>query len=457
MKIAVIGTGYVGLTTGAALAHIGHAVSCVDVDEEKVQQLRQGICPIYEPGLDDVLAGAKHNLRFTTSCREAVQDADVVFIAVGTPSNPDGSPNLKDLFGAVNKVLDNLGVKSTPTLLVNKSTVPVGTGDRVAKQVGERGLGALVEVASNPEFLRQGRALADTLYPDRVVVGGSEQAARILQQLYRPILERSFAEVPASGNRPFTGEVPFIHVDIRSAELAKYAANSFLAMKISFINEMANVCDCVGADVELIARIIGTDPRIGPAFLQAGIGYGGSCFPKDTRALHYMADTNGYDFKLLSAVIEVNNAQRFVVLDKLKARLGNQLAGRKIAVLGLSFKPDTDDLRDAPSLPIIGQLVAEGARVHAHDPVAMEKAARVLPPEVALGPTLAETVRGADAALLLTEWPEYREMDADWLIRLMNRPLLIDGRNAYPKDQAKRLIYAGIGRQHDCFPAVHSI
>lgn len=454
MKVAVMGTGYVGLTTGAALAHLGHQVVCADIDEAKIALLQRGICPIYEPGLEELLQANSASLVFTTSCREAVQEAQVVFIAVGTPANEDGSPNLSYLHQALDMILDALaeiterepagghfGVsaaigpigeysKSLPTLLVNKSTVPVGTGDRFQEEIRRRGLEQRVELASNPEFLRQGRAMHDTLHPERIVAGGSSWAAQMLRELYAPLLDNT--------------DIPFLHVDLKSAELAKYAANAFLAMKISFINEIANVCDGIGADVESVARIIGSDSRIGPAFLHAGIGYGGSCFPKDTRALRHIADTSGYDFRLLSAVIEVNNGQRDRMLLKLRSRLGS-LNGKRIAVLGLTFKPATDDLREAPSLPVIAQLISEGAIVTAHDPVAVAHAGERLPPGVHLADSAVECLRDADAALLVTEWPEYTAIAPEIWLQHMRRPLVIDGRNALPASLRSVLEYCGMG------------
>lgn len=430
MNISVIGTGYVGLTTGVALAHLGHKVVCADIDEAKVELLNKGIPPIYEPDLEELMAKARSRLTFTTSYREAILESDVVFIAVGTPANADGSPNLTYLHESFDHVLKTLAHKATPTLLVNKSTVPVGTADRFMDEIHRRGMGKVVDIASNPEFLRQGRAVYDTLHPERIVAGGSERAARILQSVYKPLLDKE--------------KIPFLHVDLRSAELAKYAANAFLAMKISFINEMANVCDCVGADVLKIAEVIGSDHRIGPAFLNAGIGYGGSCFPKDTRALRYIADTNGYNFKLLSAVIEVNNDQRNMMVQKLRRELG-ELAGRKVAVLGLTFKPATDDLREAPSIPVIQELLALGAQVWAHDPVAMEKAKELLPAGVHFAKDCEECLQDAEAALLVTEWPEYLRTAPAAAPGLMKRPLFIDGRNAIPENARTGLEYHGIG------------
>ncbi|CAG7632495.1 UDP-glucose dehydrogenase family protein [Paenibacillus allorhizosphaerae] len=444
MKVTVIGTGYVGLTTGASLAYLNHEVTCVDTDDRKVEQLSQGIMPFYEPGLHELIHMRPDHIRFTSSAWEAVMDADVVFFAVGTPANEDGSPNLTFLFSAVEETIGYLRMKSKPTVLINKSTVPVGTGDQIDRKVKEAGLANRVMVVSNPEFLRQGRALFDTFYPERIVVGGEQAASDVLETLYAAVLNQSF-ESPLLTGRPDGYSLPdYIRVDRRSAELAKYAANAFLAMKISFINEIANVCDRVGADVRQVAGIIGADPRIGPSFLQAGIGYGGSCFPKDTRALQFIADTNGYDFKLLSAVIEVNQSQKFIMIHKLYEQLG-ELAGKQIAVLGLSFKPGTDDLREAPSIPLIRTLVAAGAKVRVHDPVAMRKAAALLPDSVHFAGGILEALSQADAALLITEWPEYTSMDIGKLKSVMRRPLVIDGRNALNVSEHDELEYIGIG------------
>ncbi|MFC5701762.1 UDP-glucose dehydrogenase family protein [Cohnella faecalis] len=444
MNVTVIGTGYVGLTTGVSLAFIGHSVTCVDIDERKIENLLAGVMPIHEHGLESLFEAVRPRLHFTVSYAEAVRNAEVVILAIGTPAREDGSPNLSYLHEAVDQVLGSLAGKLTPTLLVNKSTVPVGTGDRLAEKVAARGLSARVSVASNPEFLRQGRALSDTLYPERIVVGGKPEGWRTLRELYLPLLEQKFEE-PFDLPRPRgLAPVKFITVTLRSAELGKYAANAYLAMKISFINEMANLCDRVGADVIDIAGIIGTDTRIGGAFLQAGIGYGGSCFPKDTRALHYIADANGYDFKLLSAVIEVNRSQKFTLIDKLRSELID-FRGRKIAVLGLTFKPGTDDLRETPSLPIVEALLAEGAVVAVHDPVALDKARSLLPASVQASSDLEETLQDAEAALLVTEWPIYLALDGHRLRELMKRPLFIDGRNALPPERRIHLDYRGIG------------
>jgi UDPglucose 6-dehydrogenase len=444
MRVAVIGTGYVGLTTGVSLAYLGHEVACVDVDADKINRLREGELPFYEPLLGEMLAASWPRLAFTTSLPEAARGAEIVFFAVGTPANADGSPNLRYLTAAALETISALRDKSAPTVLVNKSTVPVGTGDLIGEEIRKAGLSHRVSLASNPEFLRQGRAVRDTLYPERIVAGGDEAAVDALERLYADILTQRFPE-PAGAPRPAgLNRVPFVKVDRKSAEMSKYAANAFLAMKISFINEIANVCDRVGADVRHVSEVIGLDPRIGPSFLQAGIGYGGSCFPKDTRALQYIADTNGYDFKLLSAVIEVNNAQRSTIVDKAREALRG-LGGKSIAVLGLAFKPHTDDLREAPSLWIIDALLREGAEVRVHDPAAADKARGLLPPGVRLAGSAAEALRGADAALLVTEWPEYLELTPDVLKSEMRNPLVIDGRNALSVLEGTDVIYRGIG------------
>lgn len=451
MNVAVIGTGYVGLTTGVTLAYLGHRVTCVDINEEKVNRLKQGLSPIYEPGLEELMRLSRSRLHFTMDCGEAVLDADVVFIAVGTPAYADGSPNLTYLFASVEEMLPHLELKETGTVLVNKSTAPVGTSDRIQEMIREAGLEPKVSVASNPEFLRQGQAVRDTLYPERIVVGGDERAVTMLGGLYSSLVGQDFDPPPGTPRPAGVTEAAYITVDRRSAELAKYAANAFLAMKISFINEIANVCDCVGADVTRIADIIGRDSRIGPAFLQAGIGYGGSCFPKDTGALQHIANTNGYDFKLMSAVIEVNNVQKYRMVDKVRKELGS-LRGKKVAVLGLTFKPGTDDMREAPSLPIIEALVGEGAIVYAHDPIALEKAMDYLPSAVHGVPLLEDALRDAEAALLVTEWPEYTKLGAGVFRSLMARPLLIDGRNAMGQRGREQLEYRGMGIRSDSEP-----
>lgn len=449
MNVTVIGTGYVGLTTGVTLAYLGHNVTCLDVDEEKISKLRKGISPIYEPGLESVMNLGSERLNFVSDYGQAIPEADVIFLAVGTPANEDGSPNLSYLNSAFETCIAYIRQSNKKVVLINKSTVPVGTAERFQQRLILTKLDSRVTVASNPEFLRQGRAMHDTLYPDRIVIGGGDFAIDVLKELYAPLTEQAFT-APKDIPRPNgLSHVPLVIVDRSSAELGKYAANAFLAMKISFINEIASVCDKVQADVNDVAKIIGSDPRIGHHFLQAGIGYGGSCFPKDTRALRYIAKSKGYSFKLMNAVIEINNKQKYIVISKLQDVLG-ELDGKKIAVLGLTFKPETDDLREAPSIPIIKTLVDEGAEVSVHDPVALNKASAHLPENVFASESIEEVVDNADAIVLLTEWKQYKDLDWAAIARLMENPVLIDGRNALDAARIKAagFDYYGVGR---CF------
>ncbi|TFE22637.1 UDP-glucose dehydrogenase family protein [Cohnella luojiensis] len=445
MKVAVVGTGYVGLATGISLAYLGHKVTCIDIAVDKIESLRQGKLPIFEPGLEELFLKAKQNLHFTTSFTQGLEQSNVIFLAVGTPANSDGSSNLTYLFSAVDETIAYLSYHKWPTVLVNKSTAPVGTSDLIVERVEAACIQHVVTVASNPEFLSQGKVVNDTLYPERIVIGGDDRAIRVLQELYSPIISQSFASPEQTPRPKHLKGVPIISVDTRSAELAKYAANAFLAMKISFINEIANLCDLVGADVTKVAAVIGKDSRIGSSFLQAGIGYGGSCFPKDTLALQFISNTIGYDFKLLSSVISVNNSQKFIIIEKLREELG-PLYGKKIAVLGLTFKPGTDDIREAPSIPIIHSLLSGGAEVYVHDPVALDKARASLPSTVHFMNQLSDALIDADGALLITEWPEYLEIDAEYLSSVMRRPLFIDGRNAMDTSSWRGIIeYRGVG------------
>ena len=449
MNVTIIGTGYVGLTTAVTFAYLGHLVTCLDINKGKIEKLRSGQSPFYEPGLEYIMKISGQRLTYTSNYAEATLCADIIFIAVGTPPNEDGSPNLTYINEAFESIMTNLKSNDKKVVIVNKSTVPIGTTQKLQERLILSNLGSRAVMASNPEFLRQGRAVHDTLYPDRIVIGGDNFSIKILKQLYQPIIEQSFV-APKGIQRPKgLNQVQLIAVDRFSAELGKYAANAFLAMKISFINEMSSVCDKVGADINNVAKIIGTDPRIGEKFLQAGIGYGGSCFPKDTRALHYIAESNGYSFKLMSAVIEVNNRQKFVIISKLKEALG-KLKGQKIAVLGLTFKPDTDDLREAPSIPIIYALINEGAEVSAHDPVALEKAILQLPSKVYFSDSIKDIVRDADAIVLLTEWEQYKIIDWLNIGSFMRKKILIDGRNALNGDNLENIGYEyyGIGRHN---------
>ena len=412
MNIVVVGTGYVGLVTGVALAHIGHRVTCVDVDEEKVERMKHGISPIYEPGIEPLMKEnmEANRLFFTTDGARAYREADVIYIAVGTPENEDGSANLTYLKQAVKDIASSV---MKDVIVVTKSTVPVGTNHEIKRMFEQLAPHVHIDVVSNPEFLREGSAIHDTFHGDRIVIGADDERA---------------AAVVADIHRPFG--IPIFQTDIRSAEMIKYASNAFLATKISFINEIANICEKVGADVEQVAAGMGMDERIGSSFLRAGIGYGGSCFPKDTKALAKIAANIDHDFELLKAVIEVNNKQRRKLVEKAKRRFGH-LRGKKIALLGLSFKPNTDDMREAASLVVARELVAEQAIVVAYDPIAMNKAKSVLPKEVIYASRVEEALKDADAAMILTEWDEFRQLDLSVYVKQMKTPIIFDGRNCY--------------------------
>ena len=414
MKVAVIGTGYVGLTTGVCLAYVGHDVHCLDVDREKVDALRAGHIPIHEPHLAELLDAARSRVHFTTSYEEAIPGADVVFIAVGTPSLPDGQPDLKYL-GAASASLGQ-HIEGSFTVVVNKSTVPIGSGNWVGALIRESqkaaGKSAAFAVASNPEFLREGSAIHDSLYPDRIVIGADNpRALETLYLLYRPLTDQSFAAPSFAPRRDGLGAVPLVSTDLASAELIKYAANAFLATKISFINEIGLLAGRVGADVQHIARGIGLDSRIGNRFLNAGLGWGGSCFAKDTAALAATAREYGLPMEIVEAARRVNTSMRERVVERLLDTL-KILKGRSIAVLGLAFKPNTDDLRDAPAIDIIRRLQQRGAIVKAHDPIAMPRFRNEHPD---LATVLCDTPQAAiaesDAVVLTTEWNEYRDLD----------------------------------------------
>ncbi len=422
MKAAVFGAGYVGLVTGACFAELGHEVVVRDIVEEKIDALRRGEVPIHEEGLAELLERNRDRLSFTTDVAEAIAGADVVYIAVGTPPTYSGDADLS----AVWAVVDELPEVEQRIVVAMKSTVPVGTGRAVRRRLDERGL-ENVGYASNPEFTAEGTAVADFMHPDRIVVGAFDGGdADVVVRLHEGI------------------DAPVVRCDVASAEMIKLAANAALVTRISFINEIANVCEATGADVLTVAEGIGLDRRIGPSFLRAGIGYGGSCFPKDSLALKQLAANTGYNFQLLNAVIEVNELQKRRVVGKLERRLGD-LAGKKVALLGLAFKPGTDDMREAPSLVLAGRLLAEGAEVSAWDPVADGK---VHLRGVEIASTAVAALEGADAAVIVTEWPELRELDwAEAGSRMRNR-LLVDGRNALDADvlRAAGFEYEGIGR-----------
>ena len=452
MRVAIIGTGYVGLTTGVALAYLGHQVVGVDVDAEKIARLQRGDIPIYEPHLAELLQLAQANITFTTDYATAIAPAQVVFIAVGTPPLPDGNPDLTYVRQAAQGV--GLHLKQAFTVIVNKSTVPIGSGNWVETLIEEAlktrpQAQVQFAVASNPEFLREGSALHDTLYPDRVVLGTQEpRALEILHTLYQPILEQTFTP-PSFLPRPAdVAAVPLITTDVTSAELIKYAANAFLALKISFINEMAQLAERVGADVTQIARGIGLDKRIGTQFLQAGIGWGGSCFGKDTAALIATARDYGLGMAIVQASRMVNAQQRQWVVEKLRHIL-KILKGRRVGLLGLAFKPHTDDLRDAPALDIAQQLVERGVGVRVHDPVALARAQREWPKlEVHYCETVETLAQDCDALVLVTDWPQYRDLPWEHLATRMRQPLLLDGRNFLDRERLRRagFTYVGLGR-----------
>jgi len=454
MKVSVIGTGYVGLTTAVTLAYIGHKVVGVEKDREKLRLIQSFKSPIYEPGLEELMELCKDNLTFTDDPVPWVSDSEVIMIAVGTPSKPNGQTDLRYVETATREIAEGLQEGRTYTLVI-KSTVPIGTNRRVAYIV-EQVINAKknknnikVNVASNPEFLREGSAIRDMLYPDRIVVGSREpESVDILRRLYRPILEQTF-EPPPFLPRPEGYDLPpFITTDPISAEMIKYAANAFLAMKISFINEIAALCEKVGADVTEVARGIGLDPRIGPRFLEAGLGWGGSCFPKDTAALVAMGKELSCPMRLVEAAREVNYRQRERAVERLQEVLKG-VRGRIIGLLGLAFKPGTDDVRDSPSIDIIHMLLQREAHVRVNDPVAMDNARKVLQGlEVEFVDDPYEMAKGADALLLVTAWPQYRKLSLRRLASLMRTPILFDGRNFFEPEEARKagFVYLGIGR-----------
>ncbi len=431
MRIAVVGTGYVGLVAGACFAESGNDVVCVDTDAAKLKLLRDGRMPIYEPGLEELVRRgvAEKRLSFTAALPKAVRDAQVIFIAVGTPQGEDGSADLQHVMGVAGDIAAAMdGYK----VIVDKSTVPVGTAARV-RDVIRKGTAHPFSVVSNPEFLKQGAAVEDFLKPDRVVIGVEDDRAReIMLELYAPYTR--------------TG-APMLVMDCASAELAKYAANAMLATRISFMNEVANVCERVGADVDQVRRAMGSDRRIGNAFLFPGIGYGGSCFPKDVKAMLKFAADKDYDFRILQAVESVNQYQKTVLFEKMAAHFGN-LKGKVVAIWGLAFKPRTDDMREAPAVPLIEALLASGAKVRVFDPEAMDVARRTFEGRVSYAKSPYEAVKGADALALVTEWNEFRRPDFERIQRSMRTPVVFDGRNIYTPEQMKAagFTYYSIGR-----------
>jgi len=432
MRIAMIGTGYVGLVSGACFADFGHRVTCVDKDKAKIDGLNEGVMPIWEPGLEALVkANAQRGrLTFTTDLPSAVENAEAVFIAVGTPARRgDGHADLTFVFDAVRELAK---VIKPGTVVVTKSTVPVGTGDQIEKILREEGV-TDVSVASNPEFLREGAAIADFKHPDRIVVGADDDRAQdVLREIYRPL---------------FLNRAPILITGRRTAELTKYAANAFLAVKISFINEIADLCEAVDADVQDVARGIGLDNRIGPKFLHAGPGYGGSCFPKDTLALLQTAEKAGVDQRIVRTTVAVNDDRKNSMVERVARALGGDVSGKKIAVLGLAFKPNTDDMRDAPSIPIVNALVERGAKVSAFDPVAREQAEKILT-RIEFANSAEEAAADADALVIVTEWDEFRALDLEKIAEILRGKVLVDLRNVYDPAEAGEagLRYYGVGR-----------
>lgn len=433
MKIAIIGTGYVGLVTGTCFAETGNNVTCVDINEKKVEMLKRGETPIYEPGLDVLLErNIKENrINFTTSLEEGIKEAKVIFLALPTPPGKDGEADLQyvlDVASKLSNIIDSYKV------IVNKSTVPVGTAEKVAAVLAANLNSDLYDVVSNPEFLREGVAVDDFLKPDRVVIGtSSEKAQKIMEELYQPFVRQ--------GN-------PIYFMDERSSEMTKYAANSYLAMRISFMNEMANLCERAGANVDMVRVGMGSDSRIGKRFLFSGVGYGGSCFPKDVQALARTARQLGYDFKLVETTMEVNDLQKTRLGKKIKNAFGEDLSGRKFAIWGLAFKPETDDIREAPALELIDELLAAGASVHVYDPEAMNNVKEIMGDKITYGTNEYETLQDADALAIVTEWNEFRNPDFDKIRGALKQPFIFDGRNVFTLEKMAELgfYYESIGR-----------
>ncbi|WP_373136351.1 UDP-glucose/GDP-mannose dehydrogenase family protein [Bacteroides sp. HPS0048] len=437
MKIAIVGTGYVGLVTGTCFAEIGVDVTCVDTNSEKIETLKKGIIPIYEPGLEEmVLRNTKSKrLRFTTSLESCLNDVEVIFSAVGTPPDEDGSADLSYVLAVAHTIGRNMNKYK---LVVTKSTVPVGTAQKVRNAIQEeldkRGVNIEFDVASNPEFLKEGNAISDFMSPDRVVVGvESERAKKLMSKLYKPFLLNNFR---------------VIFMDIPSAEMTKYAANSMLATRISFMNDIANLCELVGADVNMVRSGIGSDTRIGRKFLYPGIGYGGSCFPKDVKALIKTAEQNGYDMRVLRAVEEVNETQKSALFDKLQKLFGNDLQNKTIAIWGLAFKPETDDMREAPVLVLIDKLQQAGCNIRAYDPAAMEECKRRIGDNIYYARDMYDAVLDADVLMLVTEWKEFRLPSWAVIKKTMAQQIVLDGRNIYEKKEMEEqgFIYHCIGK-----------
>ena len=433
MDIAVLGTGYVGLVTGAGLADFGNDVICVDIDEKKIAALKNGKIPIYEPGLDKIVSRnvSEGRLQFSTDLREAIRSSRAIFIAVGTPPKPDGSADLRYVEEVARTIAQHM---NGPKLVITKSTVPIGTGRMIESILAESGSGFKGSVVSNPEFLREGSAIEDFMKPDRVVIGASDrESIGLMKEIYAPL---------------HSLEIPFVVTNVESSELIKYASNGFLATKISFINEIAVLCELIGGDVQDVARGIGLDSRIGPKFLQAGPGFGGSCFPKDTSAVADIAHRYGYEFEIIEAVMRVNDAIKQRMVGKVVKALSSDVKGKTIALLGLAFKPETDDMRDSPTIPLINGLQEQGATIRAYDPQAMENAKRFFK-NVTFCHDAYETADGADALVIATEWNEFRALKLERIRGLLKQPVIVDLRNVYDPNRMKSegFTYVSVGRR----------
>ena len=429
MKIVVAGTGYVGLVTAVCLAEVGHTVTCVDVVEEKIKMLNEGKSPIYEPGLEELMKKNKARLYFTIDAKNAYKDTDVIFVGVGTPEKKDGSANLKYVYDVSKEIAENI---EKDTIIVIKSTVPIGTNKKIEKYIKDHlKHDVKVEIVSNPEFLSQGTAVRDTLHAQRIVIGvTSKNAEKVMKEVYDGF------------------NIPYVITDRESAEMIKYASNDFLALKISYINEIANLCELIGANIEDVTKGMGMDSRIGNKFLNAGIGYGGSCFPKDTKALHWLSNYYDYEIKTIKAAIEVNGNQKIKLIKKAR-KYYEDFNGLNVAVLGLTFKPNTDDLREAPSLDCIPILLEEGANIKAFDPVGEKNFKKYYPDQITYCKNIDDTIKNADLCLIFTEWKDIKEYDLANYERLMNKAIILDGRNCYDLNETKKykIIYNSIGRK----------
>ena len=429
MKIVVAGTGYVGLVTAVCLAEVGHTVTCVDVVEEKIRMLNEGKSPIFEPGLEELMKKNKERLTYTLNAKDAYKKADVIFVGVGTPEKKDGSANLKYVYEVSREIAENI---EQNTIIVIKSTVPIGTNKRIEKYIKEHLKNNVkVEIVSNPEFLSQGTAVKDTLHAQRIVIGvTSKNAEKIMKEVYDGF------------------SIPYVITDRESAEMIKYASNDFLALKISYINEIANLCELIGANIEDVTKGMGMDARIGNKFLNAGIGYGGSCFPKDTKALHWLSNYYDYELKTIKAAIEVNGNQKIKLIKKAR-KYYEDFNGLNIAILGLTFKPNTDDLREAPSLDCLPILLDDGANIKAFDPIGEENFKHFYPNQITYCKNIDETIKEADLCLIFTEWDEIKQYDMSKFEKLMKKPIVLDGRNCYSLDEAKKhnIVYNSIGRK----------